>query len=138
MLALKEKISLELKNIELLIKELPPAEMLPELSTLELAGVATLLHNFYNGIENIIKQISKYEKIDIPSGSSWHKEMLGLAVENKIISKELKNVLGGFLAFRHFFTHAYALDLYPERITPLVKELLPTFLAFKKDISNWK
>jgi len=54
---LKDKIEAEYENIDKLISELPPANRLPFLEFLQLAGVATLLHNFYNGIENILKLI---------------------------------------------------------------------------------
>jgi hypothetical protein len=57
MAELKEKILVEVENIDRLLQEMPAAEKLAGLSVLELAGVATLLHNFYNGIENILKQI---------------------------------------------------------------------------------
>ena len=53
MVNLPQKIKAELENINEIFNELPPHYKLPELSTLELAGVAALLHNFYNGIENI-------------------------------------------------------------------------------------
>ena len=42
-----------------------------ELTTLELAGVATLLRNFYNGVENVIKQVFEAISQAIPIGSSW-------------------------------------------------------------------
>lgn len=41
-----------------------------------------------------------------------------------------------YLAFRHFFSHAYALDLHPERMEPLVKGAGLVFNAFKSEIAN--
>ena len=44
----KDKIAAEYENVDRLILELPKKEKLPFLQFLELAGVATILHNFYN------------------------------------------------------------------------------------------
>ena len=41
-----------------------------------------------------------------------------------------------FLAFRHFFSHAYALDLDPARIGPLVADAQAVFLAVMQDIGR--
>ncbi len=117
---LSKRVSAELENIDEVLEEMPPFEKLPYLSTLELAGAAALLHNFYNGIENILKQIFISENIAIPEGKSSHKELLENSVKNKIISDELKNSLSEYLAFRHFFSNAYAFDLYADKMEPLV------------------
>ena len=55
MVRLSQKIQAELENIDELFKEMPLHSNFPRLSTLELAGVAASLHNFYNGIENVLK-----------------------------------------------------------------------------------
>lgn len=52
---LSKKISVELENIDEILKGIPQRSKLPFLSALELAGTAALLHNFYNAIENILK-----------------------------------------------------------------------------------
>jgi len=135
MAKLKDKIEAEYENIDKLIHEIPEKNKLPFLRFLELAGVATLLHNFYNGIENILKLSLKEKNIPLPEGRSWHKELLNLAVTNKIISESTMIQLGEYLAFRHFFSHAYALDLYADRLEPLVKKIEKVYSAFKKDIS---
>lgn len=56
MVNLKDKVQAEYENIDKLIDELPAKDELPFLQFLELAGVATILHNFYNGIEIILKR----------------------------------------------------------------------------------
>jgi hypothetical protein len=134
---LKDKIEAEYENIDKLISELPPANRLPFLEFLQLAGVATLLHNFYNGIENILKLILKDKNIPLPEGSSWHKELLNLAKINGIISESTLMLLGEYLAFRHFFSHAYALDLYADKLEPLVENIDQVYQIFKKEISTF-
>jgi hypothetical protein len=131
----KEYVEAEYEAIEKTLSALP-SEPLSHLSDLELAGVATLLHNFYNGIENIIKQVFKKNKIKIPEGQSWHKDLLIEAVKNNIISEELVNKLREYLAFRHFFSHSYALDLNPLRFEPLVADISNIFETFKLEINK--
>jgi len=134
---IKQKISLEFENIENIIKEMPEANNLPQLSILELAGVATLLHNFYNGIENILKQILLYKKLNLPTGQSWHRDLLNMAINEGILSPELKEILSEYLAFRHFFSHAYALDLYPDKMEPLVEKCKIVYDKFKSNIRKF-
>ena len=136
MVRLKDKIDIVIDNIDRVFAEMPNHEILPQLSILELAGVATLLHNFYNGIENIIKRVLIEKGFSVPQGVAWHKELLNLAVKENIISVQIKEQLGEFLAFRHFFSHAYALDLYAERMEPLVKSVFGLYEAFKIEISK--
>lgn len=45
-----------MENVEEAIRNLHDAMSRQEKTVVELAAVATFLHNFYNGIENILKQ----------------------------------------------------------------------------------
>ncbi len=133
---LKERIDAEFENIDKVLGEFPSAKNLPDLSLLELAGVATLLHNFYNGIENIIKQILIEKNVPLPEGKSWHRDMLESAVKGKIISTNCLSDLSEYLAFRHFFSHSYALDLQSDKLEPLVENVHNVFLHFHNEIRN--
>lgn len=131
------RIDAEYEAIEHTLSSLPQKK-LSELSELELASVAALLHNFYNGMENVLKQVFKAKGIDIPSGSSWHRNLLLAAGEINILSPSLIEDLSHFLAFRHFFSHSYALDLFPDRMEPLTKKALCVFQQFKQEINRQK
>ena len=69
-----EQVEAEFENIERTITDIPNLESLPKLSRLELAGLATLIHNFYNGIENILK------KPLLPSGKNYRKVTHGIRI----------------------------------------------------------
>jgi hypothetical protein len=57
MAEIKDRILAELENIDKVIIELSNCGKLSEMSTIEISGVGALLHNFYNGIENVVKQV---------------------------------------------------------------------------------
>jgi len=131
----RARIEAEYEAIEKILSALPSLP-LDRLSQLELAGAAALLHNFYNGIENVIKQALLAKGISVPDGLSWHRDLLIKAMESKIISKSLGEDLKRFLAFRHFFSHAYSLDLVPEKIEPLAADAPKTFEKLQKEIGK--
>lgn len=131
----KDRIEAAYEAIENTLSFLPD-KPISQLSQLELAGLATLIHNFYNGVENILKQIFQLKSIKIPTGSSWHQELLLKAKNKNIISNKLADKLKEYLGFRHFFAHAYVLDLHPSRIESLIEKIVETFDEFKEEINN--
>ena len=136
MAEVRELVEAELENIERVVAEFPNSDSLPNLSSLELAGAAALIHNFYNGVENVLKQVVIAFGRKLPDGSSWHRDLVNIATSNDIISESTAKELRRYLAFRHFFTHGYSFDLDKERIIPLVKGIQETLTAFRDDINK--
>jgi hypothetical protein len=108
MASFKARIEAEYEVVEKTLSSLPPSNKLSKINELELAGVAALLHNYYNGIENIIKQAILAKNVAIPQGQSWHQNLLLSANEHKIISQETTNKLNDsslFVIFLVMPTH---------------------------------
>jgi hypothetical protein len=122
---LKECIEAEEENIRHALGQLPSVDRLSSLSELELAGTAAMLQSIYNGIENVLKQTLLGSGCDIPMGATWHRDLLRQVEVNRILNSATVAALQPFMAFRHFFSHSYALDLDPARMEELVVEAAP-------------
>jgi uncharacterized protein YutE (UPF0331/DUF86 family) len=132
----RQRVAAEYEAIERALRSMPAAGDVKDLSVLELAGAAALLHNVYNGIENILKQVLASQRIEIPAGPAWHSDLLLAAIRSGIVSGPTGETLKRYLAFRHFFSHAYALDLDPERIEPLVADIHAAFSSLQAEIDR--
>jgi uncharacterized protein YutE (UPF0331/DUF86 family) len=133
---INEKVAAELENIERVLADIPKPDSLKQLSSLELAGVAALIHNFYNGVENVLKQLVISKGLSISQGPSWHSDLIEICVANQIISQTTSESLKKYLGFRHFFSHAYSFDVDEERIAPLLEKIGDAHKSFVKDIAK--
>lgn len=133
MASLREKVEAELEQMDRALRELPGARRMSRLSVLELGGTGSLLSSLYHGVENILKQGLLAIGVAVPGGAAWHRDLLQSACSHGIISIELRDRLAAYMAFRHFFTHAYGFDLDPERLLPLVKEARSVHAQCKKE-----
>ena len=105
------EILAEKENVEQALKNLSEAMKRPDKTVIELAAAGTFLHNFYSGLENIMKQSLIIKGIKIEKSTNWHKDLLNKASDTRIISAELSDELYEYLAFRHFFVHSYGFKL---------------------------
>ena len=134
---LREKVDVELENISIVLTELEKIKDKPRKTTAELAGMGTFLHNFYTGIENILKQILHDMDIPTPISSSWHRDLLILASEENLITGTTRKRLAKYLAFRHFFVHAYSFLLDERELKLLVDDVSDTYRAFEEETDTF-
>jgi len=134
MASLRERVNVEMENISVVLKELEKIKDKPNKSIVELAGIGTFLHNIYTGIENILKQILSSQGIQIPSSDSWHQDLLIQATDKGIITETIKKQLAKYLAFRHFFIHAYGFLLDEKELKLLVDDVFGVYSSFKTEI----
>ena len=84
---------------------------------IELRAIASMLHEFYNGVEHIFERVAISLGEGLPQGSYWHTNLLNqMAVAREgerpaVIDEPLRARLKDHLDFRHFFRHAYGYTL---------------------------
>ncbi len=134
--SLPRQIIAEVENVELSLRNLEETMARQTKTIVELAAMGTFLHNIYNGIENILKQVLKLKNIQINRGDNWHKELINLSIANGFISSDLSDELYEYLAFRHFFVHAYGFMLEEAPMESLVKNIPSVWLKFVLEITQ--
>jgi len=89
------------------------------------AALATMLHSFYTGVENIFKRIAIGIDGGLPTGSASHSALLNVMVfsnehRSAVISETSRIQLKMYMNFRHVFRHAYSFELDWDKMAQLV------------------
>ncbi|MFH1450029.1 MAG: hypothetical protein ABIG09_06460 [bacterium] len=105
-------------------------------------AMGTYLMNFYNGIENILKHITKDYYLAMPKGASWHKEILTLSSNPPsgkiaIFNHNIVERLHPYRNFRHRFVSGYGFQLKGEKMLELIDNIGPLWSDIKKAISDF-
>lgn len=137
MASLPKQIIAERANVEEAIHNLHDAMDRPVKTVIELAAMGTFLHNFYNGIENILKQSLKLKNVNLDRNGNWHKELLNFSVAHGVISEEISDELYEYLTFRHFFVHAYGFMLEEAPLEALTVNIGHVWSRFLSEIENY-
>lgn len=133
---LRDEFLIEKEHIIITLRSLKLTLNRDKISVIELAAIATFLQNTYNGIENILKRILKFKRIYVRQSRTYHKDILNISVDNKIITPEISGELEEYLAFRHFFIHGYGVMLDDEKLLPIAKKLPKVWKHFESDITT--
>lgn len=108
---------------------------------IELAALATMLHSFYTGIENIFKRVALELDGAPPHGEAWHRDLLRHMAQPALgrpalLSVELHDTLLEYLRFRHVFRSAYSFDLDWRKMSGLVLAVGETLRAFEQALDE--
>ena len=125
----------EIKSLTLLRGEMNDCLKMG-LSHVVLRAKASVLHDFYTGIERIFTKIASELNGGLPNTPQWHIELLrdmSLPLEGvrpAVVTSRLRDALVPFLRFRHLFLNLYGFDLEPKRLYELVDLFPETLVRF--------
>lgn len=83
----------------------------------EVAAGSSFLAQFYTGIENILKCISYFHKVPLPTGDTWHIDLFQRFCHPpyktlpELFNKQMEAELAPFRKFRHVVHHGYTFDM---------------------------
>ncbi len=109
---------------------------------IEITASASVLHSFYNGIENIFLTIAKRIDRDTPTGNRWHRDLLTRMTKSAsnrkaVVSVETRERLADYLAFRHFYRHSYSYSLEWTELEGLVISLTGVWQQTKVELEEF-
>lgn len=137
---LQEEVDIELELINSTVSELmhlykDAANREPTVR--EKTAAAAFVAQFYNGIENILKRISYFHAISLPTGDTWHIDLFKRFCEPSykhlpvLFDKSLESELAAFRKFRHVFYHGYGFQLEWERMKDGIEKIEDVYRRFK-------
>lgn len=95
------QVNFEIQQIDELFisyKDLFENSCLKDPSLIQVTAIGSVLHSFYNGVENIFESIGKNIDGKLPTGNHWHSELLRQMTQytqkrTPVISEGLKSKL---------------------------------------------
>lgn len=142
---IKERIRFKINDIDKLFSEYDLIFKKIEMQTPDLFDMTILgsvLHSFYNGLENIFEIIAKNIDGIVPNGNKSHQELLHqMASENskrnEVLNEKLYLKLREYATFRHFYRHAYSFQLNWEKMNPLIDNIQTVWNELKLNLENF-
>ncbi|MCP4655860.1 MAG: hypothetical protein GY856_10630 [bacterium] len=108
----------------------------------EMAAIATILHSFYNGLENIFMCIAKRIDLELPSGEESHRSLLTQMAQksekrNAVLTMDVAEQLREYLGFRHFFRHSYSFFLKWDKLEELLTPLPRLWIRIRGELEEF-
>lgn len=142
-IALKALIEDELAALDRIVLEMQDGvgSLEEPPSSFGLNALASYLHQFYTGCERILERIATTIDGALPGGAFSHANLLAQmtqehpGIRSAVLDEALWLRLQDYLAFRHFFRHAYGYTLEWAKLRPLVESMPVTLADFKTQLT---
>lgn len=143
---LKAEVGTEFAHMQRVVEELEALRRdvgSAEPTLREKTAAGTFLGQFYMGVENVLKRISKYHGVGLPEGDKWHVELLRRFCEPPhpplplLFDESLAAELGMFRGFRHVVRVSYGFDLNWRRLAEGIDRVRPTFVRFRAAVTEY-
>ena len=141
-----EEIRIELKSLRIIVDELhslSEEHTDSEPSLREKTAAGSFLAQFYNGVENILKRISRLRDVELPTGGMSHVELFKKFCEPPfknlplVFDGKLEDEFGNYRRFRHIVYHGYGFQLKWEMMKFGVEQIGTVFEQFSKRVSEF-
>ena len=137
-----DKIRFEVSQIDELFEaysELLASNLEETPDLIHKTALASFLHSFYNGVENIFEVIAKDVNFNFQEESRWHQALLKFMSTPKsdgksFISLETFEQLNQYLAFRHFYRHSYSFHIDWSKLRVLIFPINDLWKKLKMEI----
>lgn len=143
---LRKEVGIELELIETVLLELEKlrADVSGREPTVrEKTAAAAFIAQFYGGIENILKRISLFYSIPLPTGDTWHIDLFKSFCEPSrkplpvLFDEMLALALSPFRKFRHVVYHGYGFQLDWSRMKEGLENIDSVYLRFKSAVLTY-
>ena len=143
--ALKALIEDELAALRQMVQTVQegmgPLEAAP--SQFAMNALASYLHQFYTGCERVLERIAVVVDGGLPGGAYSHANLLAQMARERpgirpaVLQEALWLRLQDYLAFRHFFRHAYGYTLEWAKLHPLVVGMSATLTDVQEQLRTF-
>ena len=143
---LREEIAIELELMEATVRELSALQhdlAGREPTVREKTAAAAFLAQFYNGVENILKRISRFHAVPLPTGDTWHVDLFKRFYMPPyeplpaLFDEPLASALAPFRKFRHVVYHGYGFELDWSRMREGIERVESVFTQFRSVLSDY-
>lgn len=139
LLALKGLVEDELMALQRIVEGTQEglAHLTMPFSQFEMNALASYVHQFYTGCERMLERIAVHIDGEVPGEAFSHVNLLAQMARERsgvrppVLDEGLWVRLQEYLAFRHFFRHAYGSTLEWARLRPLVEGMATTLAGFR-------